>query len=86
MLENGGPFVLSSDMLNIIEGGDLNLYGSGRIQQHTSTQVSTSNAGKSITGPPAGEVKKTELKLVKHAPSYGMCWGKLEIFTILLPT
>ena len=72
MLENGGHFVLSSDTLNIIEGGDLNIFGSGRSQQQSSsTQVIQSTLKQA--GPSGGEVKKTELKLVQQAPSHGNC-------------
>ena len=74
MLENGGPFVLSSDTLNIIEGGDLNIFGSGRSQQQSSSTQVTQSTVKQTTADPAGaEVKKTELKLVQHAPSHGKC-------------
>ena len=71
MLENGGPFVLSADTLNIIEGGDLNIYGPGRSQQHSSTQVTHTSTKQTSAGPATGEVKKTEMKLVQQAPSHG---------------
>ena len=74
MLENGGPFVLSSDTLNIIEGGDLNIFGSGRLQQQSSTtQVTQSTVKQTAAGSSDAEVKKTALKLVQHAPSHGKC-------------
>ena len=69
MLENGGPFVLSSDILNIIEGGDLNIFGRSH-QQSSSTQVTQSTLKQATAGPSGGEVKKTELKLVQQAPSH----------------
>ena len=73
MLENGGPFVLSSDTLNIIEGGDLNILGSGRSQQQSSTQVTQSTVKQTAAGPSDAELKKTTLKLVQRAPSHGTC-------------
>ena len=72
MLDNGGPFVLSSDTLNIIEGGDLNIFGRSQ-QQSSSTHVTQSTLKQPAAGPSGGEVKKTEMKLVQHARSHGKC-------------
>lgn len=70
MLENGGPFTLSSDLLNVIQGGDLNLYGGSSTQQQGRTQMT--NVTQTVVGPSGGDMKKTEMTLVQQAPSQGI--------------
>ncbi len=61
MLEQGGPFTLSSDLLNIIQGGDLNIYG-GQQAQHTTTKTTTHKVKER---PAPAEIKKEEVQHVQ---------------------
>ena len=76
LLEGGGPFVLSPDLLNIIQGGDRNVcsmpatspgMGGNVVTQKTTAQISSPTAPVATSGDKRS-VKVVESRLVQQAP------------------